>query len=194
MLPVRIRRATRSPRAGSPVHTPPARPYGESLAMRTASSSSSYGMRLRFCEHPEIPALLRAQPELIPKAVEKLLRLHGSFVCIGRTARADAQIDGHQIGKGERVILYWASANHDEAEFTAPDAFDLDRPTNRHIAFGAGPHRCVGSNLARMNLRIAPEEIVRRLGDLKLQPGAGIEFHSTFNRAPLSVPITFTAS
>jgi cytochrome P450 len=147
---------------------------------------------LRFCEQPEIPALLRARPELIGKAVEELLRLDGSFVCIGRTARHDVQIDGHQVKAGERVIVYWASANHDEAEFAAPDAFDLDRPANRHIAFGAGPHRCVGSNLARMNLRVAFDEIVRRLDDLKLQPGADVGFHSTFNRAPLSVPVTFT--
>jgi cytochrome P450 len=147
---------------------------------------------LRFCENPGIPALLRAQPELTSKAVEELLRLDGSFICIGRTARHDVQIDGHQVRKGERVIIYWASANRDEAEFPAPDSFDPGRPVNRHVAFGAGPHRCVGSNLARMNLRIAVEEIVRRLHDLKLQPGADVGFHSTFNRAPLSVPITFT--
>ena len=147
---------------------------------------------MRFCEQPEIPALLRARPELIPEAVEELLRLDGSFICIGRTARHDTQIDGHQVKAGERVLMYWASANRDEAEFTAPDAFDVGREPNRHIAFGAGPHRCVGSNLARMNLRVALGELVRRLGDVKLQPGADIDFHSTFNRAPLSVPITFT--
>ena len=147
---------------------------------------------MRFCEHPEIPALLRARPELIPQAVEELLRLDGSFICIGRTARHDTEINGHPVKAGERVLMYWASANRDEAEFTTPDAFDLDRERNRHIAFGVGPHRCVGSNLARMNLRVAIGEVVRRLHDIKLQPGADIDFHSTFNRAPLSVPITFT--
>ena len=147
---------------------------------------------MRFCEHPEIPALLRARPELIPQAVEELLRLDGSFICIGRTARHDTEINGHPVKAGERVLMYWASANRDEAEFTTPDAFDLERERNRHIAFGAGPHRCVGSNLARMNLRVAIGEVVRRLHDIKLQPGADIDFHSTFNRAPLSVPITFT--
>jgi cytochrome P450 len=147
---------------------------------------------LRFCEQPEILALLRDRPELIPKAVEELLRLDGSFICIGRTARYDTEIDGHKVKAGERVILYWASANRDETEFTDPDAFDPARARNRHIAFGAGPHRCAGSNLARMNLRIAFHEIARRLADVKLQPGADIDFHSTFNRAPLSVPITFT--
>ena len=147
---------------------------------------------MRFCEHPEIPALLRARPDLIPQAVEELLRLDGSFICIGRTARHDTEINGHPVQAGERVLMYWASANRDEAEFTTPDAFDLERERNRHIAFGAGPHRCVGSNLARMNLRVAIGEVVRRLHDIKLQPGADIDFHSTFNRAPLSVPITFT--
>lgn len=69
--------------------------------------------------------------------------------------------------------------------------FDLDREHNRHIAFGAGPHRCVGSNVARMNLRVAIDaidEIVRRLADVRLKPGADIGFHSAFNRAPVSVP------
>jgi cytochrome P450 len=147
---------------------------------------------MRFCEHPEIPALLRDKPDLIPQAVEELLRLDDSFICIGRTARHDTEIDGHQVKEGERLIMYWASANRDEAEFTAPDTFDLDRERNRHIAFGAGPHRCVGSNLARMNLRVAIDEIVRRLADVRLKPDADIGFRSTFNRAPLSVPITFT--
>jgi cytochrome P450 len=147
---------------------------------------------LRFCQQPEIPARLRERPELIPQAVEELLRLDGSFICIGRTARHDAEIEGHQVKEGERVIMYWASANRDPAEFTAPDTFDLDRERNRHVAFGAGPHRCVGSNVARMNLRVALGEVVRRLTDVRLQPGADIDFHSTFNRAPLSVPITFT--
>lgn len=146
----------------------------------------------RFCEHPEIPALLRAEPELIPKAVEELLRLDGSFICVGRTARHDADVDGTTIPEGERILMYWAAANRDPDEFDDPDTFDLDRPRNRHIAFGAGPHRCIGSNLARMNLRIAIGELVRRLTDIRLAPDANIEFHSTFNRAPRTMPIRFT--
>ncbi len=147
---------------------------------------------LRFCEHPEIPALLRAHPERIPDAVEELLRLDGSFVCMGRTARHDGEVAGVPIGAGDSVLVYWAAANRDEAEFARPDEFDLDRTSNRHLAFGAGPHRCAGSHLARMNLHVALEEIVTRLHDIRLQDGAEIAFHSTFNRAPLAVPITFT--
>jgi cytochrome P450 len=146
---------------------------------------------MRFCQHPKIPARLRARPELIPAAVEELLRLDGSFVCIGRTTRHDAEIDGHRIAAGDPVIIYWASANRDENEFDNPEELNPERPRNRHLAFGAGPHRCAGSNLARMNLRVAIEEIVNRLDDLELRRGVEIEFHSTFNRAPLVVPITF---
>jgi cytochrome P450 len=147
---------------------------------------------LRFCEHPEILERIREHPEQIAEIVEELLRLDGSFICIGRTARHDASVGGQEIKKGQRVIMYWASANRDEAEFDSPDEFNPDRERNRHIAFGAGPHRCVGSNLARMNLRVALDAVARRLRDVKLQPGAEIDYHSTFNRAPLSVPITFT--
>ena len=147
---------------------------------------------LRFCEHPEILVELREHPERIPDAVEELLRLDGSFICIGRTARHDTELDGRPVQAGERVMLYWASANRDEDEFDDPDTFDLDRSANRHVAFGAGPHRCAGSNLARMNLRIAFEELVARLHDVRLQPGAEIHYHSAMNRAPVEVPITFT--
>jgi cytochrome P450 len=148
---------------------------------------------IRFCQEPEIPALLRRQPELVPTAVEELLRLEGPFIGIGRTARYDAEIGGRQIKEGEKVLIYWASANRDEDEFQGAASFDLNRPTNRHIAFGAGPHRCAGSNLARLNLRVAVLEIIRRLTDLRLlAPVETLPFHSAFNRSPLSVPVSFT--
>jgi cytochrome P450 len=148
---------------------------------------------IRFCQDPEIPALLRRQPELVPAAVEELLRLEGSFIAIGRTARHDAEIAGHPIKRGDKVLIFWASANRDEAEFPAAAAFDLNRVSNRHIAFGAGPHRCAGSNLARLNLQVAVHEVVQRLTDLTLTaPVETLPFHSALNRSPLSVPISFT--
>ena len=148
---------------------------------------------IRFCQEPEIPERLRRQPELLPDAVEELLRLEPPFVAIARTAMADTEIGGRQIREGDKVLVYWASANRDESEFPCPAAFDLDRPSNRHLTFGAGPHRCAGSNLARLNVRVALEEVLGRLHDLRLQDGAEpIPFHSVLNRAPLTVPITFT--
>jgi cytochrome P450 len=149
-------------------------------------------MLIRFCNQPEIPALLRRRPELMPRAVEELLRLEPSFVSIGRTAVRDAELDGHQIKKGDKVLIHWASANRDHAEFSHPDDFDLDRERNRHLSFGVGPHRCAGSNLARLNLRVALEELTRRLDDIRLADGADIGYHAGLTRSPLALPITFT--
>jgi len=149
---------------------------------------------IRFCREPEIPDLLRRRPDLIPAAVEELLRLDPPFIAIARTVMQDTSLGGHTLRAGQRVLIYWASANRDEAEFACPHAFDLDRESNRHLSFGAGPHRCAGSNLARMNLRIAVEELLARLHDLRLDGDADeIVFHSVLNRAPLQVPITFTS-
>lgn len=148
---------------------------------------------LRFIREPEIVGRLRAEPEHLPTFVEELLRLEGPFIAIARTATRDTELGGQRIRAGDKVLIYWASANRDEDEFPCPHAFDPDRERNRHLAFGAGPHRCAGSNLARMNLRLAVEQIVERLHDLRLRPGAEpLPFHSVLNRMPLTVPITFT--
>jgi len=148
---------------------------------------------IRFCEHPEIPAALRDRPDLVPDAVEELLRLDGSFIGIGRTARHQTDLGGCPVKEGEKAYLSWASANRDDAEFTDPDRFNPRRPRNRHLAFGAGPHRCAGSHLARLNLRVAVTELVQRLQKVTLQvPASDIPWHTGFNRTPMSVPITFT--
>jgi cytochrome P450 len=146
----------------------------------------------RFCAHPEIPARLRAEPGLIPEAIEELLRVDSPFISIARTAVRDGKIGDQEIRSGDKVVLYWAAANRDAAEFDTPDEFCLDRTHNRHLAFGVGPHRCAGSNLARLNLRIGLAESLRRLHDIRLQDGADIHYHSTTTRSPLSLPITFT--
>jgi cytochrome P450 len=149
-------------------------------------------MMVRFCREPAIAERLRAQPDLINPAVEELLRLDGPFVCIARTAMRDTEVGGQAIKEGEKVLLYWVSANRDETEFACSADFDLDRESNRHIAFGAGPHRCAGSNLARMNIRLAVGELLGRLHDLRLQdPATPIEYHSSFSRTPVRVPIAF---
>ena len=147
---------------------------------------------IRFCREPAIPQMLRTRPHEIPAAVEELLRLDPPFIAIARVATCDTEIGGRRIAAGQRVLLYWASANRDEAEFACPHAFDPARASNRHLSFGAGPHRCAGSNLARMNLRIALEELVDRLPEVRLEEGAEVRFHSVLNRSPHAVPITFT--
>lgn len=148
---------------------------------------------MRFCAEPEIVAQLRERSELVPAAVEELLRLEGPFIAIARTATCDTEVAGHRIAEGEKVMIYWAAANRDETEFLDADRYDLDRASNRHIAFGVGPHRCAGSHVARLNLRVALEEITRRMTDFNLTiPEEEVPFHSALNRSPLSLPITFT--
>jgi cytochrome P450 len=148
---------------------------------------------IRFVQCPDIAALLREQPDLIPRAVEELIRLDVPFLHPQRRAATDTQIGEQSIWQNDRILISLAAANRDEAEFPDPDEFRLDRPKNRQIAFGVGPHRCVGSNLARMNLRIALEELLARLDDIRFQEGVGsIRYHNAFNRAPLTLPLTFT--
>jgi cytochrome P450 len=147
---------------------------------------------IRLCRQPEIAERLRRHPASIPKAVEELLRLDSSFICIGRTATRDVEIGGNEIKAGDKVLLHWASANRDDDKFANGSDVDLDRTHNPHLAFGVGPHRCAGSNIARLNLRVALEEIVARLPDLRLREGAEIRYHSASTRSPLSLPITFT--
>jgi cytochrome P450 len=157
----------------------------------TTTGALGYFM-MRFCREPEIPQLLRDKPELIPDAVEELLRLEGPFIAIGRTVRTQTELNGCPVMPGEKVLISWASANRDEEEFRDPDEFHLDRGRNRHLAFGAGPHRCAGSNLARLNLRIAVEAIVQRILDPQVTvPERQIPFHSAFNRTPLQLPLNF---
>lgn len=148
---------------------------------------------IRFAREPAIAELLRRDPDLVPTAVEELLRLDPPFVAIARTAMRDVELGGRQVREGDKVMIYWASANRDDAEFACPATFDLDRRSNRHLSFGAGPHRCAGSTLARMNLRVAVEALTRRLRDVRLDETAGPpRFHSALSRSPVAVPITFT--
>jgi cytochrome P450 len=147
---------------------------------------------IRFCEDPSVVEQLRARPDRLGAAIEELLRLDPPFIAIARTATRDTELGGCRIRAGQQVLLSWASANRDDGEFDCPHRFDLDRSPNRHLSFGAGPHRCAGSNLARMNLRIALEELLGRLDGFALEPGSeSIHFHSALNRAPVTVPITF---
>jgi cytochrome P450 len=147
---------------------------------------------LRFCRQPEIADLLRGQPELISEGIQELMRLDPSFVSIGRMAVKDTELGGKTIKAGDRVLIHWASANRDSREFGRPDEFDLERQ-NRHLSFGVGPHRCLGSNLARMNMRIVLEEVLRRMDHIRLADGAETRFAPGLTRTPLSVPITFTS-
>lgn len=123
-----------------------------------------------LADHPGDRALIVAEPDLIPGAVEELLRLH-SMVQTSRTATADCEIAGARVRQGDRVLLPLATAGRDPLAFPNVDRADFRRQPNRHLAFGAGPHRCLGSHLARVELRVALEEWHRRYPDYRPVPG-----------------------
>jgi cytochrome P450 len=112
--------------------------------------------------HPEDQARLRAEPALLPTAVEEVLRFY-SPVTMGRQVIADTEFAGCPMHAGDKVLLAFPAGNRDPAIFDDPDEFQIDRVHNRHFAFGAGIHRCLGSNLARMELRVALEAFLARV-------------------------------
>jgi cytochrome P450 PksS len=123
-----------------------------------------------FLRHPEQLRKLRLEPGLIGPALEEVLRYDPPLTFIHRVAAADLGIGGARVSRGERVLLALAAANRDPEAFTDPDAFDIERAENRHLAFGSGPHACSGGGLARLELEIALRTLFRRLPGLTLDP------------------------
>ena len=111
---------------------------------------------------PELQAQLRADPALIPEALEELLRLYAPNQGFARTATRDVEVRGRTIREGEMAALVLPSANRDPEVFDEPGEFRLGRSPNPHLAFGHGPHKCAGAAVARSELRIALEELLAR--------------------------------
>jgi len=128
--------------------------------------------------NPEIRDRLTANPELIPDAVEELLRFVSPVHAFARTVTQPTEIRGQKLEAGEKVLMLYPSANRDEDVFEAPEEVRIDRKPN-HVAFGVGHHFCLGANLARMELRVAFREILRRMRDMRFaDAGPTIEPHS----------------
>jgi cytochrome P450 len=125
----------------------------------------------RLAQHPDERDALVADPALIPTAVEELLRYESPVPAGERWAAKDLEINGVKFAAGDSMEMIWGAANMDPLAIERPDRIDFHRPTNRHIAFAAGPHRCLGSHLARLELRIALEEWLRRIPDFRITPG-----------------------
>lgn len=113
-----------------------------------------------LARNPEDQGRLRRQPGLIPVAAEEFLRTMSPVQAMARTCRADTEIRGQHIKAGDRVVLVFGAGNRDPDSFDSPDDIQVDRQSNRHLAFGAGIHRCLGSNLGRRELVIALEEFL----------------------------------
>lgn len=143
--------------------------------------------------HPEDARRLADDPGLRPGAVEEVIRVYASILSLGRTATKDTEVAGQPIRKGEMVMLSYAAAARDPRHFDHPHEIDIDRKIPTNIAFGYGPHRCIGSHLARLQAQTAMEEMLRRLPDLSMAEGQEPVFsHSTVTRDMDTLPVRFT--
>jgi cytochrome P450 len=120
-----------------------------------------------LARHPAAWDALADDRDAVPAAVEELLRWASSTPYNRRTATRDVELGGQQIRAGDKVTLWWASANRDEAEFDDPFRFDVARSPNRHLAFGHGAHFCLGARLARLEIRVVVEEMVRTVASME---------------------------
>ena len=143
---------------------------------------------LHLGRHEDDRRRLIAEPGLMPTAIEELLRAY-SPVTMAREVRRDVELGGCPMKKGEMVLLSFPAANRDPAMFPDADKVVLDRQENRHGAFGLGIHRCVGSNLARMELRVAIEEWLRRIPDYRVD--GEIRWSDGTVRGPRTLPVAF---
>jgi len=136
---------------------------GLDTTMAAASNALLY-----LSEHPDLRQRLIEEPALIPKAVDEFLRFEAPVHAFARNVMVDTEIGGQTMRAGERVYMLWASANRDPDQFEDPDEVNFDRKQNRHLTFGIGAHRCLGAQLARMELQIMLEEILRRMPDFHI--------------------------
>ncbi|MGA9674088.1 MAG: cytochrome P450 [Mycobacterium sp.] len=133
------------------------------------------------------------EPDLMPTAVEELIRFAGSIHGIPRTVTKEVEIGGQNLCPGQSVIVNYASANRDDREFPDAHRCILDRQTNRHLGFGAGVHRCLGSNLARLEFRIGVEQTLARMPNYTVATDAESIFHgNSVTRGFRKIPVEFT--
>ena len=155
------------------------------------STTSALGICLRYlAEHPDAQALLREKPEMIPGAVEEILRLQSPVIQMTRMVRADTRLGGRALLAGDRVQLVFASGNRDEAAFEDPQEAVLDRRPNRHLAFGVGPHVCIGNGLARQEIKVALEELLARTRGFALNGDPTREFWHPYGAVSLPLRLT----
>ena len=133
----------------------------------TTRNLISHGMLL-LLEHPEALARLREDPSLVAGAIEEMLRFKSPVYYMRRTALEDTELEGQRIRQGDKLLLYYPSANRDEDVFDRPDVFDIERANNHHLAFGIGEHFCIGTHLARLETRVMFEGILERMHELEL--------------------------
>ncbi len=134
----------------------------------TTRNAISSGLLALF-EHPDQMERMRSDPAVIPTAVEEILRWSSPVTYFRRTATEDVEIGGVPIAAGERVSVWYPSANRDADVFADPYRFDITRTENPHVTFGGGGvHYCLGANLAKREIRVMFEELLARAGDIEV--------------------------
>ncbi len=156
----------------------------------TTRNGISGGMQL-LIEHPEVRQRLVDDPSLIPQAVEEMLRLISPVRSFSRTVTQDTELRGKPLKKGDVVLMIYPLANTDPREFENPEEFDIDRNPH-HVAFGIGSHFCLGANLARMEMRVAFEELLRRIPDMEYTDGGPRLIPSGLVRTCAEMKVKFT--
>jgi len=156
----------------------------------TTRNAISGGMQL-LIENPDERRKLLRDPRLLPGAVEEMVRLVTPVHAFARTATRDTELRGRTIRKGEQVLLLYPSANRDADEFPDPDAFRAERNPH-HLGFGIGSHFCLGANLARMEMRVVFEELLRRLPDMEYAAGGPVIVPAALVRCCAEMRVRYT--
>jgi len=142
--------------------------------------------------HPDALAAVTADRELLAAVIEETLRWETSVTMVSRVATVDTEVAGCPIPAGSPVNVLTGSANHDASRFDDPEAWRIDRPPAQHLAFGTGPHQCLGMHLARLELRAGLDAILNGLPGLRLDPDAPVPVVAGFAfRGPTSLPVVF---
>jgi cytochrome P450 len=160
----------------------------------TTRNLISHGM-LALVEHPDERAKLLADPSLLPAAVDEMLRYASPVMYMRRTAQSDATLHGETIKEGDKVALWYIAADHDPDVFPDPHRFDISRaPADDSVAFGGGgPHFCLGSHLARLEINVMFEELLKRVPQMELS-GSVSRLRSNFINGIKHMPLTVTSS
>jgi cholest-4-en-3-one 26-monooxygenase len=159
----------------------------------TTRNLISHG-QLALMEHPDQRAKLLANPDLLPTAIEEMLRWASPVMQFRRTVTKDVEVGGQPLKDGDKVVIWYISANRDEAVFDDPYTFDIARQPNPHVAFGGGgPHFCLGANLARLEIRVMFDELLKRVPDMELA-GDVSRLRSNFINGIKHLPVSFEPS
>jgi len=154
----------------------------------TTRYTLTHGLKV-LLDHPQLWDRWRADPALTPTAVEEILRTGSVTMHFRRTATRDCELGGRTIKRGDKVVMWFISADHDDAGFPNPFRFDLARASNDHMAFGRnGPHHCLGAWLARMEVRVVFEELFKRVDRLE-QAGPIDRLRSNFLSGIKRLPV-----